>query len=199
MADNHPHLISQSSGFSPACPMRRAGVASATRMGSLHTLIVIEDSVPYHGHAKSGRAIGLHDPVTPVGRFGNLRLLAGSLNPIDMNGRCYGSESCLWPTGTTPLTCNVSNYRVVVRLLPVHIYTLVILSGRQLFLISKLLKTSTIRVPSTPTLYILNKFSFDSFGGWKAIQLLNGTLNAAAVAYHWCHSKKLFTRSRGQT
>lgn len=43
-----------------------------------------------------------------------------------------------------------------------------------------------------PTSYILNKLAFDAFGSWKAVKFLNGTLNAAAVAwFYYCTSEKI--------
>src|SRR5271155_4843624 len=34
-----------------------------------------------------------------------------------------------------------------------------------------------------PASYVMNKLTFDALGSWKAVQLVNGTLNAAAIAF----------------
>src|SRR5436190_13391553 len=48
-----------------------------------------------------------------------------------------------------------------------------------------------------PTSYILNKLGFDAFGSWKAVQFLNGTLNAAAVAwFYYCMAEKVAQHER---
>src|SRR4029077_5633348 len=38
-----------------------------------------------------------------------------------------------------------------------------------------------------PISYLLNKLSFEALGSWKAVQFVNGTLNAAAIA--WFHRR----------
>ena len=36
-----------------------------------------------------------------------------------------------------------------------------------------------------PVSYLLNKLAFDALGNWKAVQFVNGTLNAAAIAWYY--------------
>ena len=48
-----------------------------------------------------------------------------------------------------------------------------------------------------PVAYVLNRLTFDVLGTWKAVQFVNGTLNAAAIA--WFHRRtidKIATRER---
>src|SRR5664279_1021627 len=48
-----------------------------------------------------------------------------------------------------------------------------------------------------PMAYVLNRLTFDVLGSWKAVQFVNGTLNAAAIA--WFHRRtieKVATRER---
>jgi len=48
-----------------------------------------------------------------------------------------------------------------------------------------------------PASYLLNKFAFEALGNWKAVQFVNGTLNAAAIAwFHRCTVDKVATRER---
>jgi hypothetical protein len=48
-----------------------------------------------------------------------------------------------------------------------------------------------------PSSYILNKLTFVALGSWKAVKFLNGTLNAAAVAwFYYCMAEKVSCRER---